>query len=61
MKYQNEALAQKYRDFVGTMPEELQETVAKGYHKLLAYKDEYEVARLLCRPAPRPRPSSMAI
>ena len=47
-KYQNEALARKYRDFVAAMPEVLQEPVAKGYHKLLAYKDEYEVARLLC-------------
>jgi len=48
VNYQNESLAKKYRDFVAAMPEVLQDPVAKGYHKLLAYKDEYEVARLLC-------------
>ncbi|MBU2982453.1 indolepyruvate ferredoxin oxidoreductase family protein [Lentibacter algarum] len=46
--YQNAALADKYRAFVnGFEDETLREAVAKSYHKLLAYKDEYEVARLL--------------
>jgi len=45
--YQNAALADRYRAFVARMPEGLQEPVAQSYHKLLAYKDEYEVARLL--------------
>ncbi|PLS20762.1 indolepyruvate ferredoxin oxidoreductase family protein [Neptunicoccus cionae] len=45
--YQNAALAQKYRDFVATVDNaDLREAVAKSYYKLLAYKDEYEVARL---------------
>ena len=48
VEYQNQALADRYRQLVGRMPEALQEPVAKSYHKLLAYKDEYEVARLLC-------------
>ncbi|WP_432448010.1 indolepyruvate ferredoxin oxidoreductase family protein [Aliiroseovarius marinus] len=48
VKFQGNALATKYRTQVSNMPEALQEAVAKGYHKLLAYKDEYEVARLLC-------------
>ena len=44
--YQNAALAKRYRDLVVRAPEGLRDAVAKGYHKLLAYKDEYEVARL---------------
>ncbi len=44
--YQNAALADRYRALVAQAPEALREAVAKGYHKLLAYKDEYEVARL---------------
>ena len=44
--YQNAALADRYRALIARAPEALQEAVAEGYHKLLAYKDEYEVARL---------------
>lgn len=44
--YQNAAYAETYRKLVAAAPEELREDVAEGYHKLLAYKDEYEVARL---------------
>ncbi len=47
VKYQNEKLAARYRDLVESVPEpQLKEAIAKGYHKLLAYKDEFEVARL---------------
>ncbi|UWQ05538.1 indolepyruvate ferredoxin oxidoreductase family protein [Aliiroseovarius crassostreae] len=46
--YQNESYAARYRAFVERAPVELREAVALSYHKLLAYKDEYEVARLLC-------------
>ena len=46
-KYQNKRLAKKYRKLVdGIEDARLKEAVAKGYHKLLSYKDEYEVARL---------------
>lgn len=46
--FQNAVLAQKYRDMVAKFEgTALHVAVAKGYHKLLAYKDEYEVARLL--------------
>jgi len=58
--YQNQSLAARYRALVeqarsaeeAAMPGvvELTEAVAKGYHKLLAIKDEYEVARLLTDP-----------
>ncbi|WP_409201320.1 indolepyruvate ferredoxin oxidoreductase family protein [Paracoccus aurantius] len=44
--YQNEKLAARFRALVGLAPAEMKESVAKGYYKLLAYKDEYEVARL---------------
>ncbi|WP_425098246.1 indolepyruvate ferredoxin oxidoreductase family protein [Tropicibacter sp. S64] len=47
VKYQGKRLAKRYRKFVdGVADPRLREAVAKGYHKLLAYKDEYEVARL---------------
>ena len=46
--YQGPRLAKRYRKFVERFEDPaLKEAVAKGYHKLLAYKDEYEVARLL--------------
>ena len=52
--YQDEALAQRYRALVDRVAQaetplggtRLAEAVARGYAKLLAYKDEYEVARL---------------
>jgi indolepyruvate ferredoxin oxidoreductase len=45
--YQNARLAKRYRKLVdGIEDKSLKEAVAKGYHKLLSYKDEYEVARL---------------
>ncbi|MCR9151057.1 MAG: indolepyruvate ferredoxin oxidoreductase family protein [Rhodobacteraceae bacterium] len=44
--YQGAGLARRYRALVDAAPEELREAVAESFHKLLAYKDEYEVARL---------------
>ncbi|MCX2780024.1 indolepyruvate ferredoxin oxidoreductase family protein [Microbulbifer thermotolerans] len=54
--YQNSKLARRYRDLVDRVKaaeilkvpgsEALAEVVARNYAKLLAYKDEYEVARL---------------
>jgi len=59
--YQDGALAERYRqlvDRVSAREAEVMEqsgplarAAARGYAKLLAYKDEYEVARLLTRPA----------
>jgi len=47
VKYQNKTLAARYRKLVDSVQDpRLKEAVAKGYHKLLSYKDEYEVARL---------------
>jgi indolepyruvate ferredoxin oxidoreductase len=60
-KYQDEALADRYRRRIAQLVEAerakvpgrtgLADAVARGYHKLLAYKDEYEVARLFTDPA----------
>ncbi|MBN9003420.1 MAG: 2-oxoacid:acceptor oxidoreductase family protein, partial [Rhizobiales bacterium] len=56
VRYQNEHLARRFRDLVADVANaedrirpgstELATTVARSFHKLLAYKDEYEVARL---------------
>lgn len=48
--YQGNGLAKRYRKLVDDISDtEVKEAVAKGYHKLLSYKDEYEVARLLLK------------
>ncbi|RJL18631.1 indolepyruvate ferredoxin oxidoreductase family protein [Paracoccus siganidrum] len=44
--YQSKRLARRFRKLVDAAPASLRESVARGYYKLLAYKDEYEVARL---------------
>ncbi|KAB2919526.1 MAG: indolepyruvate ferredoxin oxidoreductase family protein [Hyphomicrobiaceae bacterium] len=59
--YQDAALAERYRAFVARVAEAerkktpgrsaLADAVARGYFKLLSYKDEYEVARLFADPA----------
>ncbi len=46
--YGGPRLARRYRRMLdGIEAPELRAAVAEGYHKLLSYKDEYEVARLL--------------
>ncbi|WP_372604151.1 indolepyruvate ferredoxin oxidoreductase family protein, partial [Actibacterium sp.] len=45
--YQGRGLARKYLRLVERAEgDDLREAIAKAYHKLLSYKDEYEVARL---------------
>ena len=45
--YQGNRLAKRYQKFLDKFENErLRDAVASGYHKLLTYKDEYEVARL---------------
>ncbi|AKS46227.1 indolepyruvate ferredoxin oxidoreductase [Octadecabacter temperatus] len=45
--YQNADYAKRYTDFVARFEGDLRDAVALGYYKVLSYKDEYEVARLL--------------
>jgi indolepyruvate ferredoxin oxidoreductase len=44
--YQGKRLAKRFMKLVNSAPETMQGSVAESYYKLLAYKDEYEVARL---------------
>ncbi|MEP2642106.1 indolepyruvate ferredoxin oxidoreductase family protein [Roseobacter sp.] len=46
--YQGRRLARRYRKFLERIEEDdIRQAAVDGYHKVLAYKDEYEVARLL--------------
>ena len=46
--YQSGRMAKRFRKLVNSFEDDaIKEAVAKGYHKLLSYKDEYEVARLM--------------
>ena len=61
--YQGRRYAEEYADFVAEVFDEerptggtqISEAVARGLHKLMAYKDEYEVARLHLDPTERRR------
>ncbi|MCV2870486.1 indolepyruvate ferredoxin oxidoreductase family protein [Defluviimonas sp. WL0002] len=53
--YQDRAYAARFRRLVDSAPAPLKEAVAKGYYQLLAYKDEYEVARLHLESAAKAR------
>ncbi len=54
VEYQNRAYADRFKTMVERATaygdDNFAENVARSYHKLLAYKDEYEVARLLLGP-----------
>ena len=56
-RYQNAAYAARFMAVVERVQAaghpELTETVARSLHKLMAYKDEYEVARLILETAPK--------
>jgi indolepyruvate ferredoxin oxidoreductase len=55
-EYQSARLARRYRAFIDRIEDPgLREAVARGYHKLLTYKDEYEVARLHLQTAEKAR------
>ena len=55
--YQDEAYSKRFADIVDRVTsrghDELTSAVARNLHKLMAYKDEYEVARLLLLPESR--------
>ncbi|MBK5928921.1 indolepyruvate ferredoxin oxidoreductase family protein [Rhodobaculum claviforme] len=54
--YQSARLARRYRALVDRVDDpRLKAAVAQGYHKLLSYKDEYEVARLHLETAEKAR------
>ncbi|MGK8236220.1 indolepyruvate ferredoxin oxidoreductase family protein [Roseovarius sp. MS2] len=54
--YQSKRFARRYlRLLDGITDEGVKDAVAQGYHKLLAYKDEYEVARLHLETAQKAR------
>ncbi|MDF3413979.1 indolepyruvate ferredoxin oxidoreductase family protein [Sulfitobacter sp. M57] len=49
-QYQGKRLAKRYAKLVNSIGDDtVKAAVAEGYHKLLSYKDEYEVARLLLK------------
>ncbi|MEM6635279.1 MAG: indolepyruvate ferredoxin oxidoreductase family protein [Pseudomonadota bacterium] len=56
MEYQGASLSRKYLEKLEKISDPtLRLSVAKGYHKLLSYKDEYEVARLHLKTADKAR------